>query len=306
LKKKIQRIETKLNQNNNKYILTVKKRQAIDLEIYEIERALHNSIEQLESKQAKLDREYKLLLLNSLDEATTEDLMTKRIVLNRIKKDRIEVNAQLTNERGQKTRLNLLRNQFAEIVKVERELYDLVQRLESNKQDYVKSYMEESENAVKLRSKLKKAVRKKVAKTKKRRKKRSKKAIVANTYIKKDFIHAIDDYVSIDHDKKGIYYHVKNVTDVKVSKAGKVMHVGTLANYGNVVMVEHADNLKSIFLGSFIAQVKKGDQVSPGSVIGETRKHVNQNALGKVYFEVRQKNNVQDTIKLVKSNQTQA
>jgi murein DD-endopeptidase MepM/ murein hydrolase activator NlpD len=301
LKSKIRRLENKLNKNNNKYIRTVKRRQAIDLEIFEIERSLQSAITHLEEKQLKLDKEYKLLLLNSLEDLTTEDLMTKKIVLNRIRKDREEINAQLSNQRKLKKRSSLLRSQFASVIEVEKELYSLVQRLESDKQDYVKTYMKASEKSVTLRAKLKKTKKRRVVKKKKKQKRPSR-----NTYAKRDFVHPVEKYVTLEHDQKGVYYIFKETSDIKVSKSGTVVHVGTLANYGNVVMIDHGNELKSIFLGSLISNVSKGDRVEAGSIIGETRKSVNQNVMGKVYFEVRQKNKVQNTIKLVRNNQTQA
>jgi len=302
LKSKIRKIEDKLNKNNNKYITTVKKRQLIDLEIFEVERSLRNSIAQLEKKQSKLDSEYKILLLNSLDELSTEDLMTKKIVLNRIRKDRREVEAQLINQRSLNSRIDLLRKQFTQILDVEKNLYQLVQRLESDKQDYVKNFMEVSEKTVTLRAKLKNMKPAKVAKANKKRRSRG----VRNTYLAQDFEHPVSNYVTMEHEEKGIYYIFKESSDIKVSKPGTVLHVGTLANYGNVIMVDHGNELKSIFLGSLSSSVRKGDVVQAGAIIGKTRKSVNQNVMGKVYFEVRQKNRVQNTIKLVKSNQTQA
>lgn len=300
LKRQIQVIEKNLNKNNTNYISTVKKRQQLDLQIFDVERALNTSIDQLSDKSVQLDREYKQLLLNSLDESTTEDLMEKRIVLNRINRDKLEVKNQLTNEIKLKSKLSKLRNHFAEIIKVERDLYDLVQRLESSKQKYVQSYMTETEKSVKLKSQLKRVAKKRPVK-KKRNRKKSKR----NTYLAQDFVHPITKYVAMDHDQSGITYTVNSVTDIKTSKGGTVVHVGTLANFGNVVMIEHGNKVKSIFLGNFTAHVKKGDKVGSLAIIGETQKSIKQNTMGKLYFEVRQKNKVQNTIKLVKSQQTQ-
>jgi septal ring factor EnvC (AmiA/AmiB activator) len=62
-------------------------------------------------------------------------------------------------------------------------------------------------------------------------------------------------------------------------------------------MIEHGKGVKSILLGDFLARVKKGNSIKQGENIGYT-KLINKTQ-GTVYFEVRKKNTVQNTVFLL-------
>ena len=65
------------------------------------------------------------------------------------------------------------------------------------------------------------------------------------------------------------------------------MYQGTLSNFGNVVMIDHGKETRSIILGKFIPKLSKGAVVKAGDVVGYTRDSRNQEE--KLYFEVRKR-----------------
>ena len=104
----------------------------------------------------------------------------------------------------------------------------------------------------------------------------------------------------MEYGKKGVTYKFNSRQLVKTSRGGKVIHTGSLSTYGNVVMVDHGNEVKSIYLGQFLPSVKKGQSVVPGESLGKTF-DVAKNE-GKLYFEVRKKNKAQNTILLLDKN----
>ena len=86
---------------------------------------------------------------------------------------------------------------------------------------------------------------------------------------------------------------------VYTTKPGKVIYSGTLSTFGNVVVIDHGKEMRSVILGDFKVDVKKGAKVQIGQVLGYARLRSGEE--GKVYFEVRKKNKVYKTINLIKA-----
>ena len=71
---------------------------------------------------------------------------------------------------------------------------------------------------------------------------------------------------------------------------GEIQYLGRLANYGNLIIINHGHNIRSVLLGDIDPQVQKGQRVKRGEVIGQTKSQ------GKLYFEVRVKNSARNTL----------
>ena len=297
LSTKVGNLEKKLQSTNLSYLSTVKKRQKIDMEIFDLERALAKSIATLQAEKEKLGQQYKRLMLGSFDEETTYDLYKKKITLLRVRKQKESVQKQIENEEKLRDRITALRTEFQNNVVIERELFETLKNLEQQKSEVANKFIQEKENNEKLAVEIKKIKRLQT-------KKKSVDTVAQKTIsIDMQFSQPVSEYVSKDFDKKGITYIVKDVIDIKASQNGKIVYKGTLANYGNVIMLDHGNSIRSIYLGDFSSNIKKGTAVREGQIIGKTRRSIKKNAVAKVYFEVRKKNIVQNTVRLVKNNQ---
>jgi murein DD-endopeptidase MepM/ murein hydrolase activator NlpD len=84
----------------------------------------------------------------------------------------------------------------------------------------------------------------------------------------------------------GILIEAKEGTPVVSSADGKVGHVGTIPGYGNVIILEHANRLVTVYAHLSDMKVSSGKEVKRGQVIGTVGKsgRVDKAAL---YFEVR-------------------
>lgn len=107
----------------------------------------------------------------------------------------------------------------------------------------------------------------------------------------------MDEYTGMEFDKKGVTFKYKGRKPVMSTASGKIIYQGTLSNFGNVIMIDHGKETRSIILGKFVPKISKGAIVRTGDILGYTRNSRNQEE--KLYFEVRQKNKVQNTILLL-------
>lgn len=104
----------------------------------------------------------------------------------------------------------------------------------------------------------------------------------------------------VESGKKGITLYYQGQQEVLATGAGKIVYVGSLATFGEVAMIDHGHETRSVILGPFKAQVEKGATVQKGQVIGQTLDKTGEAA--KFYFEVRQHNQVQNTARLLDKN----
>jgi murein DD-endopeptidase MepM/ murein hydrolase activator NlpD len=84
----------------------------------------------------------------------------------------------------------------------------------------------------------------------------------------------------------GIGIRAPEGTPIHVAADGRVGHVGSLPGYGNLVLIEHADRLVTVYAHMKDISVKEGDVVKQGAAIGTvgTSGRVEGPLL---YFEVR-------------------
>lgn len=83
----------------------------------------------------------------------------------------------------------------------------------------------------------------------------------------------------------GVLVSAPDGSSVQAVSAGNVLFSGSLPGFGQIVVIDNGNNYTSIYSG-ILAKVKKGTNVSAGSVIGVTGTSSNQ-PMGGVYFELR-------------------
>lgn len=88
--------------------------------------------------------------------------------------------------------------------------------------------------------------------------------------------------------RNGISIEASAGVAVLAAKDGIVGHVGVIPGYGNVVLIEHADRLVTVYARLNEAKVRQGDKVRQGSIIGALGSSGRANK-PQLYFEVRLK-----------------
>lgn len=88
---------------------------------------------------------------------------------------------------------------------------------------------------------------------------------------------------SITYENPGIDITVKSGANVINSAAGTVDRIFWLPGYGSVIIIDHGDNIRTVYSGMEIYNVRKGDKLNKGSIIGESGESVEGESL---HFEL--------------------
>lgn len=287
--KQIFALEKSLSRGNKRYLRTLKKRKKTEQFIFTLENNLKNEKRLVQKREISTSRKLKQVLVQALNkEMTPAQILGHRYVSKLLKKELQELNKIKTNNLLLDKKLIKTKFEYRELRTIESDLLSLMQEMEDTKKQnsvrYVK--LNKKSNELKIKLKLKKH---------KRSSKKLKK--VAKALMKERFSRPLKEVIDIEYGKKGVTFKFNSKQNVLNSRAGKVIHTGSLSTYGNVVMVDHGNNIKSIFLGQFLPIVKKGQSLTRGAVIGNTF-DIKKNE-GKLYFEVRKKNKPQNTALLL-------
>jgi len=114
------------------------------------------------------------------------------------------------------------------------------------------------------------------------------------------FYSPIAIHQNIEYQKKGVTFTFLGKNEIRAPKSGKIVYTGALANYGNVIMIDHGKEMRSVLLGQFDYVAKNGDMVKDGELIGYTKARASNGiGDGKIYYEVRKNNLAQNTYLLL-------
>lgn len=108
------------------------------------------------------------------------------------------------------------------------------------------------------------------------------------------FKNPVDDFLTYTASPKGVTFKYQSIQPVKAVGNGKVVYAGDLANYGQVLLIDHGDDLRTVLLGKMDIRVKKNDPVKDGQILAYTQNTSKEDQ--NLYFEVRKKNTAQNTI----------
>lgn len=104
-----------------------------------------------------------------------------------------------------------------------------------------------------------------------------------------------------DNDKsRGISIRTRKGAKVIAPYAGEIVYTGTFLDYGNMVIVRHADGYHSLLAGMDIISAKLGQNVIKNEPIGEMGRNDEQTAL---YMEIRKNNRPIDPMPWLESQQ---
>jgi len=312
----IKKIENTLGMHNKKYLNSSKDR------VY-LEEIINSSTKNLEIDSANLmksELETKKvlmgLILNKLEKnETSSDLLARKVLIGDLQKRLMEyqtlkeVNAKLNLE------LNGLKEKLDSALKVETELVQIMADLENKKKELFEERESKSQTlnikdreftssknklAMEEKALMRESQRKAILPLSQTEEIKVSEAVENRLEKSADFISPMLVHNGYNYKEKGITFKFQGKHNVVAARAGKVNFVGPLANYGNVVMIDHGQETRSVIFGQFEYLVKVGDQVKESQIIGQTApKMLNGIADGNIYFEVRKNNRAQNTYLLV-------
>lgn len=283
LEKDIDKLEATLGKKNQKYIELVEKRKFLEMKSREIKLEV---LERAQSLKGEISRIKKLLaknLVQSLNKNEESADMLARIVLRKHLEKKLKKYQQNLGAIEQlQEKSKFLEEKINEYYGIETSLLALIEELEQRKIEELSDYREKRLQFKKL---------KKLSRS--RRKKTSKKVATLNV---RSFGIPLEKYVSVKKRRKGVDITFKGRQPLKASKDGKVSYLGNLSTFGNVLMLDHGNETRSVIFGHFKSHVKKGEPVKAGQIIGQTKS--NGTKLNSINFGIWYKNKAQNTSKL--------
>jgi murein DD-endopeptidase MepM/ murein hydrolase activator NlpD len=182
------------------------------------------------------------------------------------------------------TKLASLRNDEEELVVV-------IKELENRKKIAMELYLLKVQTKKNMESKVQeRKLQKKIAEVKK--------SFSQEPVIEKKpdrfFKRPVDDFSTYTASAKGVTFKYQSIQPIKAVGDGKVVFAGDLASYGQVVLIDHGQDLRTVLLGKMDIKVKKNDTVRDGEVLAYTQNSSKEDQ--SLYFEVRKKNTAQNTI----------
>ena len=328
LTKEVNNIEIALGMNNKKYLQLAQDRAAIEEKLTMAKKNSQYDQETLEKNYIDTKKVLMGVLLNKLENTdNAADILARKILVRKLQAKLTDLEALMGTNTSTQKNVEALYAQLEESMNVEKDLLNLMSTLEDKKVNLRVQLEEKSKTQNNVKAELdgqknKLAMAKKNQEMAKARNElaplqlteeikveeltNKKRAVVASSTPSKesgDFISPIATFLGMEYQKKGVTFNFKGKNKVRATKDAKVVYTGALANYGNVLMIDHGNDTRSVILGQFEYTVKKGDAVKASEIVGMTMDKVHGTLSdGKLYFEVRKNNLAQNTYLLLDKN----
>lgn len=270
-------LDSDIHSKNKRLVNVLQKKTLIQNEIIEMEHNYQETFEEYKSRKNEIKQDLKKLAIQQENQKEKIGQFFKLVILKK------RLLKKLNKIKTDENHLASLRNEILDeqkrlegLEKFETDINVKIIALESKQQKYMSDYQDRLGVATELSKKIKEELSK----------------------MKEIFGEPIKEYVSKTHKKnQGIYFTVKGRKEVQASKGGKVIYVGSMSNYGNIVMIQHGNEKISVYLGQFNPKVKIQTELRKGEVIGYT--DLIGDKTGNIYFEIRHKNVPQNTLALL-------
>ena len=287
----IKHLDKKLSSTNNAYISKVKSIEAIERKIGLMQSELQKSASKISKDYQNSQKALNHYLLELSDTENENSLMHKEIYLELFKKKMSKLKAAQKISNQLLETINLYDQKLTETRSNEEIVYNLIVELETKKKEMSQEYISILENKNQTEARLDKIKAKKIAykKVYKKTRNNSKVTIAMNV--------PLENFVSAKKSKKGIILKFKEIAPVKAPSSGKIVYTGELASYGNIIMIDHGNDVRSVIFGDMKIKANKGDLVQKSQVIGYTM--ADPGIEKSLYYEIRKKNIAQNTMQWI-------
>lgn len=289
----IKSLEKSINDKNQEYLEVLGDLKLMQGDFEQVAKQL-SSFQIASEKEAQvLEEVYKHYILAKLSQAESESLVADKVYgdtieaqLEELQKNRASFKKLKKEFEMQQTRLNSLQQR-------EHSTYNIILDLEKQKGAQSELYLSELERKNDLREKMDTMLIRKVISPRPKQKQGKAKLSSALKL-------PLASYKSLKGSAKGVTFMFDQVTPVYATDSGTVVYSGELGSFGKIVMIDHGKELRSLVLGDMRINVKKGQVVSKGEVLAYT---ISEPGINKgLYYELRQKNIAQNTLKVLKEN----
>jgi septal ring factor EnvC (AmiA/AmiB activator) len=280
----INSIEKDLGSKNSHYIENIKK---IDT-LSEISAKLSFQVKKLSTELATEKKQYQKLIdayiNNSFYQDNELNVVSKQVYLEKLKTIKVSISENELVISQLESELTTINRDINDARSIEQTMGSVIRDLESRKADLSTAYVD----MVATKNKLEKQIdiynldRK------------SQKLLRTQVSNGKNFLPPIVEYVDYQNERDGLNFYYRDTVTLQATETGEIAFVGNLGAYGDVIMIDHGNDIRSVILGKLQTKLKKGTKVNKGQVIGYALTNASEKK--NVYFEVREKNVVQKSV----------
>lgn len=282
-------LEKEIGSKNNLYLSSIQQIKQFESDIKLYRDRLKEVQGQVADAQVENKRILRSYMIESENEATED--WQRRVHLNLLQQAQNKLKTKQIELASYQEKVSGFDGKLAELKGNEEELAQVIKDLEVRKKSTMEVYLAK----VETKKNLEKTVTKKDIKTRLAQV-RKELSPIANVQQKPDrfFSKPVDDFITFTPSSKGVTFKYQAIQPVKAVGGGKVVFAGDLSNYGQVLLIDHGHDLRTVLLGRMNIKVKKNDTVSDGDILAYTMNDSKEDQ--NLYFEVRKKNTAQNTI----------
>ena len=282
-------LEKEIGSKNNLYLSSLEQIKQFESDVKLYRDALKTK--QVEVQKSKLEN--KRILQNYLLESENDSTepWQRKVHLELLKQAQLKLQTREAELNNFEIKVTEFDQKLAGLRNTEEELAQMIKELEERKKVAMETYLAKVEIKKKVESRhQKQKIQTRIAKVKKQ----LSSAPVVATKPDRFFGNPVEDFLSFTASPKGVTFKYQATQPVKAVGSGKIVFAGDLASYGQVVLIDHGKDLRTVLLGKMNIRVKKNDTVQNGDILAYT---VNDSKEAQnLYFEVRKKNTAQNTI----------
>ncbi|MGZ3787636.1 MAG: murein hydrolase activator EnvC family protein [Bacteriovorax sp.] len=319
--REVNNVEMSLGIQNKKYLRLADERAKIEETLATARK--NADIDNQSLKKSYSDTKAILMgvLLNKLEKSeSSSDLLSRKILIENLQRRLTDLDSMMKTNKALQDDVERLYQRLEDSMKTEKDLLALMGELEQKKKELHANIEAESQKKSENQNHFDEAKNKMAMERESLRKADLKEKLkpmqiteeikipsqpehrgaVAASIPGADFLAPIAQCQGIDYQKKGVTFNFQGKNEVRAPKAGKVVYTGSLANYGNVLMIDHGNDTRTVILGQFDYNVKNGDPIQASQLVGYTNPRSSHGlGDGKIYFEVRKNNLAQNTYLLL-------
>lgn len=293
----IQTLESTLGKKNNQYLEYGKQKEINQKAMEEIRTQLKKSEENLNYRKVRAASELRGLIMGQLDEGVSSaNLLSKKILIKELSSEMKQIQSELTYNQKLQENLAIEEEKILKYENTQAQLLSVMEEMEARKLALAGEYSQKQASKKQINEKYFKIIStepKVINPTK-----TAPSMANSENNLGINFFPPISNPRSVDYQDKGVnFFFSKPRSQVLATQKGKIIYSGALSTFGNVIMIDHGDETRSILLGEFKPLVSKGEAVVVGQIIGESDVEIGKDS--KVYFEVRKKNIIQKTVSLI-------
>lgn len=312
LSKEVNNVEISIGMNNKKYYKLAEDRTRL-------EESLTNAKRNADFDGLNLKKNYNHVrsllmgvLLNKLENTeNSSDMLARKIMISKLQERLTDLDGMMKSNKSLQGEVERLNEKLNESMATEKELLGLMGELEERKKELKSDLELKNKSTLDMKTKLdeeknKMAMNQKSQLARQTREKLAPVQITEEIRIPSQPLNAgeyyppLYNYHNLEYQKKGVTFNFVGKNEVRATKAGKIVYTGALASYGNVLMIDHGNDTRTVLLGQFDYAVKNGDVVKDSQVVGYTNPRSNSGlGEGRIYFEVRKNNLAQNTYMLL-------